>query len=147
MFYPIHTANLNALKAMGRSDYYLNLEIFKKIVGAVILIATIWFGPLVMCASGILASFLSQVINAWPNKKLLDYSLFEQYKDIVPSILLSLVMGICVYLIGILLPIPTVLLLLVQVLIGGAVYIGLSVVFKIDTFYYILKLVKSLKNR
>ena len=100
-----------------------------------------------MCASGILASFLSQVINAWPNKKLLDYSLFEQYKDIVPSILLSLVMGICVYLIGILLPIPTVLLLLVQVLIGGAVYIGLSVVFKIDTFYYILKLVKSLKNR
>lgn len=144
MFYPIHTANLNALKAMGRSDYYLKLEVFKKIVGTVILVATIWFGPLVMCASGILASFLSQVINAWPNKKLLGYSLLEQYKDIVPSILLSLFMGVCVYLAGVVLPLPTVLELLVQVILGGAVYIGLSVAFKIDTFYYILSLLKSL---
>lgn len=33
MFYPIHTANLNAIKAMGRSDLFLKLEIAKKIVG------------------------------------------------------------------------------------------------------------------
>jgi O-antigen/teichoic acid export membrane protein len=30
MFYPIHTANLNAIKAMGRSDLFLKLEIAKK---------------------------------------------------------------------------------------------------------------------
>lgn len=30
MFYPIHTANLNALKAMGRSDLFLKLEILKR---------------------------------------------------------------------------------------------------------------------
>ena len=30
IFYPIHTANLNAIKAMGRSDLYLKLEVEKK---------------------------------------------------------------------------------------------------------------------
>ena len=30
MFCPIHTANLNAINAMGRSDYFLKLEIAKE---------------------------------------------------------------------------------------------------------------------
>ncbi len=147
MFYPIHTANLNALKAMGRSDYYLKLEIMKKILGFAVLIATMWFGPLVMCASGIFSSFLGQAINAWPNKKLLGYSLFEQYKDIVPSLLLSLVMGICVYIIGVILPLPLLPLLVIQVICGAAVYVGLSVIFKIDAFNYVLGMLKSLLKR
>lgn len=147
MFYPIHTANLNALKAMGRSDYYLKLEIMKKILGFAVLIATMRFGPLVMCASGIFSSFLGQAINAWPNKKLLGYSLFEQYKDIVPSLLLSLVMGICVYIIGVILPLPLLPLLVIQVICGAAVYVGLSVIFKIDAFNYVLGMLKSLLKR
>ena len=40
MFYPIHTENLNAIKAMGRSDLFLKLEILKKIVGIVLLLIT-----------------------------------------------------------------------------------------------------------
>lgn len=44
MFFPIHTANLNAIKAMGRSDLFLKLEIAKKIIGTVLLVSTMWFG-------------------------------------------------------------------------------------------------------
>jgi len=144
MFYPIHTANLNALKAMGRSDYYLKLEITKKILGFAVLIATMWFGPLVMCASGILSSFIGQVINTWPNKKLLGYSLIEQYKDIAPSILLALFMGVCVFVIGTFLPFPTILTLIIQIIVGAGIYIGLSIALKIDTFYYLLDVLKAL---
>jgi len=144
LFYPIHVSNLNALKAMGRSDYYLKLEIIKKILGFTVLFATIWFGPLVMCASGIVSSLLSQAINAWPNKKLLGYSLIEQYKDIVPSILLALFMGVCVFAIGAVLPFPIILTLLIQIVAGAGIYIGLSIILKIDTFYYLLDVLKSL---
>ena len=35
MFWPVHTANLNAIKAMGRSDMFLKLEIVKKIFGMI----------------------------------------------------------------------------------------------------------------
>ena len=44
MFWPVHTANLNAINAMGRSDWFLRLEIIKKIVGLAILLSTMWFG-------------------------------------------------------------------------------------------------------
>lgn len=58
MFYPIHTANLNAIKAMGRSDLFLKLEILKKIVGMGLLIATMWFGVMAMTYSLLISCVL-----------------------------------------------------------------------------------------
>ena len=71
MFWPVHTANLNAINAMGRSDWFLRLEIIKKIVGLAILLSTMWFGVMAMAYSLLLSSVLSQIINSWPNRKLL----------------------------------------------------------------------------
>ena len=147
IFYPIHTANLNAIKAMGQSGYFLKLEILKKILGVSVLLITMWHGPLIMCASGIVTTFIGQAINAWPNKKLLNYSLWEQYKDILPSLLLTFVMGFGVWIVGAVLPLPTLVTLVIQVLVGIAIYVGLSIVFKIDIFYDLLNLIKSLIKR
>ena len=73
MFWPVHTANLNAINAMGRSDWFLRLEIIKKIMGMAILLSTMWFGVMAMAYSLLLSSVLSQIINYWPNRKLLGY--------------------------------------------------------------------------
>lgn len=147
IFHPIHTANLNAIKALGKSGYYLKLEIMKKILGVSVLLITMWHGPLIMCASGIFTTFISQAINAWPNKKLLNYSLWEQYKDILPSLLLTALMGLGVWIVGAVLPLPTLVTLVIQVLAGIVIYVGLSVIFKIDIFYDLLNLIKSLIKR
>lgn len=40
MFWPVHTANLNAIKAVGRSDWFLKLEIIKMVVGLVFLLSS-----------------------------------------------------------------------------------------------------------
>ena len=96
-FYPIHTANLNAIKAVGRSDVYLKLEVIKKIIGLVILLSTMWISVYAIALGLIFTSFTSQIINSYPNKKLLGYSYFDQIKDIIPSLLLSLLMGAAVY--------------------------------------------------
>ena len=84
-FYPIHTANLNAIKAMGRSDLFLKLEIIKKAVGLAFLLSSIWFGVMAMAYTLLITSVISQIINSWPNKKLLGYSYLEQLKDIFVS--------------------------------------------------------------
>lgn len=147
IFYPVHTANLNAIKAMGRSDVYLKLEVAKKIIGAVILISTVWFGPFVMAASGLISTFISQIINSWPNKKLMDYSYSEQFKDFLPSLLLSLAMCVIVFGVGRVLPFPTIGVLLIQVMIGVAIYIAGSVIFKIESFSYVLLVLKGLLNK
>ncbi len=145
-FYPLHTANLNAIKAMGRSDLFLKLEIIKKVIGVAVLAVTLPYGVYAMALSLLFTSVLSQLINSWPNAKLLGYSYAKQLKDMLPAILLSIVMGLVVY------PITFFgwsdwLTLPVQVVVGAAVYIAGSVVFKLDSFNYLLSILKKFVRR
>lgn len=142
MFWPVHTANLNAIKAMGRSDYFLKLEIAKKIIGLILLFSTMWYGVMAMAYSLLLSSVLSQLINSWPNSKLLDYGYVEQIRDIAPGILLAIIMGVCIYFVG-MIPLPTVAILAIQVIVGVAIYIGASAVLKIEAFEYLLEIARS----
>lgn len=146
MFWPVHTSNLNAIKAMGRSDLYLRLEIIKKFVGMIILICSMWEGVLIMAYSLLLSSVISQIINSWPNKKLLEYGYLEQVKDFMPSIILAVIMGVCVYFIGFL-PLPKIVLLLIQVIIGASIYIGFSEILKMEEYKYLINMLKSFKNQ
>lgn len=142
MFWPVHTANLNAINAMGRSDWFLRLEIIKKIMGMTILLSTMWFGVMAMAYSLLLSSVLSQIINSWPNRKLLGYGYLEQVRDFAPGILLAVIMGICVYFISFL-HLSTVVTLLIQFIVGAAIYIGVSAILKLEEFEYLLGMVKS----
>lgn len=146
MFWPIHTANLNAINAMGRSDWFLILEIIKKIVGMIILLSTMWFGVMAMAYSMLLSSLLSQIINSWPNRNLLGYGYMEQVRDFAPGILLSAGMGICIYFIG-LLQLPTIATLLIQFIAGAAIYIVISAVLKLEEFEYLFGMIKSFFKR
>ena len=142
MFYPIHTANLNAIKAMGRSDLFLKLEIIKKIIGIILLIITMNISVMAMAYSLLLISVLSQIINSWPNRKLLNYSYLQQLKDILPSIIISCIMGGIVYLVNFL-ELSAIITLIIQIILGAIIYIMLSKLFKIDSFNYLLDIVKK----
>ena len=145
-FYPIHTSNLNAIKAMGRSDLFLKLEILKKIVGLTLLLCTIRISVMAMAYSLLIASVLSQMINAWPNKKLLGYGYLEQLKDILPSVLLASFMAGIVYCINFI-NISIILKLIIQVIVGAFVFILGSKILKIDSFEFILSFIKEFKNK
>lgn len=145
-FYPIHTANLNAIKAMGRSDLFLKLEIIKKIVGMVLLLATMWISVEAMAYSLLISTIASQIINSWPNQKLLDYSYISQLKDMLPQIILSCIMGVIVYCVQFL-ELSNILTLVIQVIIGATIYISFSAVFKFDSFNYILNMLKNFVKR
>ncbi len=146
MFWPIHTANLNAIKALGRSDLFLKLEIIKKIVGIVILLFTMRISVKAMAYSMIVTSILGQVINSWPNYKLLNYGYFEQIKDILPSIVLATVMGVLISLIR-LLNIAPGFMLLIQMVLGVVIYIYGSYILKLESFEYLLDMIKSFIKR
>ena len=143
---PIHTTNLQAINAMGRSDLFLKLEILKKIIGVVVLILTIPYGVLAIAFSSIITGISSMFINAFPNTKLLHYSYLEQITDILPSLLLSIFMGIIVNLINVI-DLSAVFILLIQVFVGAFIYIAGSIMFKIESFYYILDYIKKLRRK
>jgi len=143
IFYPIHTANLNAIKAMGRSDLFLKLEIVKKVIGILLLVSTMWFGVDIMAYSLLLTSLISQIVNTRPNKKLLDYGYMEQIKDIAPSIILAVVMGLCISIFS-LVQLPIFVVLVLQVGFGVAIYIIGSIVTKNDSFQYLWEVIKPM---
>lgn len=145
-FWPIHTSNLNAIKSLGRSDIFLKLEIVKKAVGFAVLFTTMWFGPLVMAYSMLFTSLTSQIINAWPNRKLLDYTYGQQIKDILPSIVLSSAMFGVVY--GIqFIGLNDWLTLIIQIPLGAVIYIAGSKLFKIESYNYLIVTAKGFLKR
>lgn len=145
-FYPLHTANLNAIKALGRSDIYLKLEIIKKIIGLIALASTMFISVEAMAVSLLVTSVLSQIINSWPNKKLLNYHYFEQLKDILPQIVLSVFMGGIVYCVSII-GLNDVLTLLIQVPLGVLIYFVGSKLLHIDSYAYVIGIIKSLLSK
>lgn len=140
--YPIHTANLNAIKAMGRSDLFLKLEIIKKGLGLTVLFAFVRVGVMELALSLLFVSTLSMGINAWPNKQLLSYSIRDQIMDILTNLVLAFAMGAVVWAEGVL-AIPMALKLILQVATGVLVYAALSVVTKNSTFTYLLDIIKT----
>ena len=142
MIYPIHTANLNAIKAMGRSDMFLKLEIVKKIIGVVVLLVTMWISVEAMAYSLLTTAVISSFVNALPNKKLLNYSYFEQVCDILPALLISGVMFCAVYAVQ-WLALHDILILLIQVPLGAIIYIAGSILTKNESFFYLLATVKG----
>lgn len=141
IFQPVHTANLNAIKAVGRSDLFLKLEIIKKLLGIIILLSVIKYGVMAIACGEIIVSIFAQMINAWPNKKLLNYSYTSQIKDILPTIVLGAVMGIIVNQFN-RMSYSAITVLIIQIIVGALFYIIGSVITKNDSFIYLWKIIK-----
>lgn len=145
-FHPINSANLNAIKALGRSDIFLKLEIIKKISGLITIIISMKYGVYAMALGSLLNSLISQIVNSYPNKKLLDYRYLDQIMDIAPSIIVSIIMGMFVYCIN-LLKLEPFLLLIVQIVSGIIIYIMLSLITKNESYEYCVNILKRVLNK
>lgn len=143
VFYPIHTANLNAIKARGKSNIFLIQEIIKTTTGILVLLATIWFGPEAIAWGMFANDLLCLVINSYPNWKSIHYSLWEQMKDILPSLLLAGGMSLIVYGIGFIPGLRYWILLIIQVLSGIVIYFLGSLLFRNESYFYIFSIVKG----
>ena len=102
LLYPVHAINLNVLTVMGRSDLFLKLEIIKKIIGTIPIVIGIFLGIKVMLWAGVVSSFLCFAINAHYSEKLINYSFLNQFKDIIPFIIVSTFIAGLVYCISLL---------------------------------------------
>lgn len=142
MFQPIQTANIQAIKAIGRSDICLKLEVIKKIVGFMILFFSMRYGVFIIVFSNTLYAFISTVINIIPNKKLISYGYREQLVDIFPSLALSIIMTVIVMSLH-KLGWNTYIELCVQIIVGVLVYIGGSIITRNQSFNYVMVIVKN----
>ena len=147
-FYPVHSCNLQAINAMGRSDIFLKLEIFKKAQGIILLVVAVFFfdSPIAIAMTGIYSTCINCFANTLPNKKLIGYSYFEQVKDFMPALLTSLVMCGGVLVVRFL-NLPDLVTLAVQILAGVAIYVAISAAFGLAPFKMLLNLLRKIRNK
>ncbi len=144
MWYPIHAINLNLLQVKGRSDYFLKLEVLKKIVGVTALCITVPMGLTAMCYGRIVVSIICLVLNTYYTNKLIGYGFTKQMKDLTHIILHSLVMYGIVF--AIVHWLPTLWLqLTVGILVGAAYYLIGAYLLKFDELQELLSILKRKK--
>ena len=146
MFQPIQTANIQALKAIGRSDICLKLEIVKKIIGFTLLIMSVRFGVYAIVMSNTLVGFISMILNIEPNRRIINYGYIEQIKDISPALFHSIMMGILIYFVG-MMPFNRIIVLLLQILTGVVIYSFSTVITKVEGQEYVINIIKGVRRK
>ena len=139
----LNTINLQAIKAIGRSDTLLNLEFIKKPIYLIIIVITMFISPIAMCIGSAVYALIALLINSKPNKKNLNYTLKEQISDTAIYFIISFIMSIIVTLIGNI-NLNIYIVFILQILGGIVFYIMASILLKLESFYYILKIIKEL---
>ena len=145
-FLPIQTANLQAIRAVGRSDIILKLDIIKRGIGITLLLLLMRRGVMGVALAPLGMTLLATVINIIPNKNIIKYSFKEQMADWIPNIIVSLGMAVAVYALSLTLCryiSNRVIIILLAVLFGFGFYIAESILFKNESFYYVKMMVKA----
>lgn len=127
--YPLHTANIQALNAIGRADVALKNELQKKGIDVSLLFILLPLGIIWVALGRLLTSLIALYINMRPNKKFLNYSFMEQLKDIERNFFISLLAAGTMYFISFIYNGRIWLLLMLQLVIGTTIYFSLSYLF------------------
>lgn len=136
---PIHTTNLQALNGMGRSDLFLKLELIKKAYGLcfILFAAFVMHDVCLMVAMYMITDIISTFVNAYPNKRVIEYSYSEQIRDIAPAFVISAIAGGLALFCGSFIASPG-LQILIEVAVMAIAYFGISGIFKLEAFEYLI---------
>lgn len=144
---PISKSCLVSIKAIGRSDVYMRLEIVRRIAMLIILLTS------VICFDSVLAIAVGFAISEWidyiiisiPTQKLLNFPIIAQIKCFSTTLLCSLLMGVFVYLIGFF-NLPIIVTILLQIISGVVIYVLLMYLFNNAAFQEALKVLSHIKT-
>lgn len=141
----VQRGNLQPIRAIGRSDVVLKLDVVKKCIYFVILVLFVILSskPQTLAMMGIFTSIIAAAINTTANRKLFGYKLRDQLTDLSQSLFPSIIMCIIVSLMN-QININPIVLLLIQIVVGTSVYILLSVITKNESLMYLVNFAKNL---
>lgn len=142
MWYPIHAINVNLLLVKGRSDLLLRTEIFKKIIGIIVLCISVPLGIIALCYSSIVASIICLVINTYYTGKLINVGFTRQMLDVSITFIISIFMWGIIILTNRL--IQNILLQMVAgIIVGSLFYLTISYLFNKKELNNVMSLTRN----
>ena len=129
-------------KAIGRSDMTLKMELIKKPIFLVILIIAMHFGVKAIAYTLVINEIIAFCFNVYPVRKYIGFDFRMHLMDAFSSLWMALIMFAAVYAIGLVIS-NNLVALIVQIVLGIAIYVGLSYISKNDSFLYLVGFIKS----
>lgn len=142
LFWPL-TARNQALNAIGKSGINLSLNLITKIISLGMLFVSIPFGVYVMCYSSLVGDLVSIVIYTIIISKYCDYSISRQIIDVIPIYIVGATMFVAVWLLSEILIMNSLLELIILIVVGAVIYTGISWLFKMEGFMFVLNMVQE----
>lgn len=135
--YPISVVLVGAILAKGKSGLFLKLDIYKKFFGLISMFVGLYFGFYAFIIGMIVGTLISVFINIKFVSKEFGFRLSRYFVIMYPSVLLSLIMGVFLFLIQMMLPDENILQVLVLSMTGLVIYFGIASIFKINDFVFL----------
>lgn len=143
---PIISINLNIIKVKGYSNWYLQLEIFKKVTGFMMLFITIEYGVIAILVGQLVSQFLNYYPSVYMSNKIVEYSLLEQLQDFMPNLFLSLIVASIIWFLQYIFIFNPLIELLVFGCISLVLYIGIAYLIKLRSLHLALSLFNSINK-
>ena len=125
---------IQEIKAIGRSDITLKMEIIKKPVFLVIALVSMQLGIKYLAFTLIVNEIVAFFFNVHPVRKYIGFEYKIYIMDLLPNLLITIIMGEIVYILGLLIK-DILVCLIVQVVTGIVVYVILSLFTKNESFF------------
>lgn len=146
VFTSITVLNNQILNVKGRSDLYLKVEVLKKILGIIILIATLPFGVLVMSIGILVYNICDMLLVMTFAKKVIPINIKQQLITILPIFLIIFITG-CLTFFAISFAESAVFKLIIGTITYAVSIYTFSHVFQIKECGYIINLAKSVLHK
>ena len=140
--YPLNNMNSAVLKAVGKGRQYFVLNIVNYIVLSISILLTFKFGIIVLLIGYAVSAFIRSLISMIVCGRVIKYSLIDQIRDLLPTVLVAMITCGFVYITAIL-PIQPTIRLILSVLTGVIVYIGINVASKSKLYKELLSIIKD----
>lgn len=124
---PIRAIGYSAFYAKGQSKYSVHVEVLRALlmVTGGLLVVLFKLNILFVLLSNLIVSLTVALTTQYKVRSLLNYTFSELWKDISPSLMMSLVMCAIVFLLG-MVPWNQMVVLFLQIVVGVVVYLVLS---------------------
>lgn len=136
---PLNIIHNCIIRASGRSELLLKVNIFNKIIGLVFLFSLMPYGVEAIAWSYVFFNYVTTFVHIWVNRGLLNYGFLEQFRDIGGNLVVGLIMLVLVWAVT-LLPLGWLSILIIQIIVGFISCVIISKLLRIESYLYIKKL-------
>jgi len=143
VLHPLHSINLSILKVKARTDYYLRVELIKKITLIPLIILGVFSSINSLLWLLVLHSVISYIINTIYSNKVINYGLRSQLIDLLKPLIVALIPIIVIHLIKDYFTMGVLWKLAIEFSIATIIFVTLAKVFRLEFITFLTQLIRN----